>query len=340
MLSTQIQILEKRIAAIEDFLRLYDFKEKAVGVTDASLQSILSAASIKPGLTLEDRAFRHCSVITNLYAIYEHFVTTALSLWLSRIPRYYRFSGLPDSLKNKYRTGISRLIRDIQRRQFGHLSLDSVIENYHKNLKDETPWHFVHEALTIHEANLRHSEINELFGASGIINFWQHIEADPEVKSQADLIDSQISAERHLSDFINYRNDASHGVMVDELLGQQPLSGWISFIKAICLAMNRALTINVLMQEKKYVPNCVVGCVSEKFSNNIVVAKLKAQQRIRSGDLLFFLKPRSYVFAEVLSIQVDNVAQTDIVSLADGFEVGLQISQEVQEDADVISLVL
>jgi hypothetical protein len=79
--------------------------------------------------------------------------------------------------------GISQLARDIRRRRFYHLSWDSVIETYRKNLIDDHPWQFVCGALMIRETNLRRNEINALFGSVSLPDFWHHIEGDPDVKS-------------------------------------------------------------------------------------------------------------------------------------------------------------
>jgi RiboL-PSP-HEPN len=336
MLSAQIQILEKRIAAIEIFLHLYDFKKRSAEIQDADMQSILAAA-FPTGMTTEDRAFRHCAIVTNLYAIYEHFVETALSYWLSIVPRYYRFSALPETFKNKYRNGISQVVRDIQRRQFDHLSLAFVIETYHKSLIDDHPWQFVHEALTIHATNLRRAEIDSLFGSAGLPNFWNRIEDDLEVKSKAELIDTTRNADKLLAEFVNYRNDASHGV-VDELLGPQPLNEWTVFIKAICHAVNRAVTQHILLKEKEYDKSCTVGRVTEKFKNNIVVIKMKSAKNIKLGDRPFFLSSKSHIVAQILSIQINGKPEENVVAPTDDFEVGLKLSEEVPKGADVITM--
>jgi hypothetical protein len=72
----------------------------------------VTVRGLSPVHSQEERIFRHCTVINELYRTYEEFVESILEFWLLRVPRYLKFSQLDNSLHNAYRHGMSRIIKD------------------------------------------------------------------------------------------------------------------------------------------------------------------------------------------------------------------------------------
>lgn len=323
MLTSNIQYLEKRLSAIENCLQLYSNWEVA---TPPNLHNHLSQ---------NDRLFRHCSTITNLYALWEKFVKDALSSWLTLIPRYRRFDQLTENFRNKYRLSMGTLLRDISRREFRHLRLQSVIQAYHGALQGGGTWAFVTDALTMHESNIRKEQLVQLFSSIDIPDIWHEIENDFEVKAQRDSIDGSVNAENLLNDFVNYRNDSSHGDP-EELLGPDILRQWICFIRAICNALNRSLTLRALHYERECRPDNVYGVVLNKYRGNVAILRLISGKRIRVGDAFHFYRPNSFKIAQILSIQINGESTNEYVAALTDVEVGLGLSVEVQDNAEML----
>jgi hypothetical protein len=325
MLTTVIENLNPRFQSLENCLELYANWETAV-------PPHLAAA---PGL--QDRSFRHCSIITALYALWEGFVEDALAVWLIRLPRYFTFAALSDPLKNRYRCAVANLVHGITRREFRHLTIETIIETYHDSLKGNPNWSFVADALTMHDANIRKEQIAQLFSSLEIPDIWRSIETDPEVVAQRDVIDGSVNAENLLNEFVNHRNDASHGAPED-LLGPDLLRQWISFIRAMCNAINRALTLRALQGERHHFPDCAYGKVVHKHKGNIAIVELYQGKRLKLGDSFYFLRQNSYRIALVQSLQVDGVNHNEISAIDNIIEVGIALSTEIQNDCELVSV--
>ena len=338
MLSTLIQSVKNRATAANAFLLLSELRDEAFGDKQSTLNSFLNQRKYPDVHVQDDRIFRHCSVVSHLYAVYEDFVHNSLQLWLARMPRYYRFSHLDESLQNAYRSGMATLIRDIGKRQFRHLSLLHLLERYTICIRDDQPWQFVPEALTLHEINLRRSELERMFTVVGFHEFWHLLEGNRYLKLYMENADDLDRVETLLDYFVTYRNEASHGIP-DEILGSDSLRQWISFTTAICEAIAEIITIKTLSFEKALNPSCVIGHVSEKYGDNIVVAKC-SRCELYVGQQLYFLKPSSVTHAIIESLQLDDKNVIDIKVQNDEVEVGMRMSSDVRKRAEILDISL
>jgi len=280
MLQKLICKVEKKAKTIDVFLDWYEILDSE----DADAERKINDLGIKRSPVKEEHAFRQCAVITHLYSTYETFVEDALAFWLSKMPLY--FQSVPDGLKNKYRLGISKIIRDIDRRQYRHLELSDVLTKFLKSVNPNREWSFVTDALTMHENNLRRAELEGLFNTATYDSFWHDLENSPKVKKFLSDIDK--SLEDHLDDFVNYRNEAAHG-SPDELISLGALRDWIEFVMIVCKSIADIITLKILHLERERNPDCILGEVIHKYSGNISIVKC-VRGSLYIGQQIFFCK--------------------------------------------------
>src|SRR5438445_5661867 len=122
MLSSLLRQVTDRTAVLENFLRLCIACDEAAEQPLSVLSHELLARNALPGDLAQERTFRHCAIITQLYSVYEFFAEACIGFWLARLPRYQSFSQLSTQFKNTYRYGLGRVIQDINKRRYRNLS--------------------------------------------------------------------------------------------------------------------------------------------------------------------------------------------------------------------------
>lgn len=315
-LQKHIHKVEEKAKTIDAFLDWCEILDSA----DAEAKRKINELGIRRSPIREEHAFRQCAVITQLYSTYETFVEAALAFWLSKMPLY--FQSVPDGLKNKYRLGISKIIRDIDRRQYRHLELSDVLTKFLKSVNPDSEWSFVTDALTMHENNLRRTELEGLFNTATYDSFWHDLENN--------LSHIYKSLENHLEDFVNYRNEAAHG-SPDELISLGALRDWIEFVVIVCKSIADIITLKILHLEKEKHPDCILGEVIHKYSGNISIVKC-VRGSLYIGQQIFFVKEKSYVSTEVLSLQLDEI-DISRIEVKNESEVGGRTKGEVKKES-------
>jgi hypothetical protein len=271
-----------------------------------------------------------------LYAIYEWFVESTLSFWLSRLPRYQAFPDLPEAFRNAYRYGIARVIQNIDHRRYRHLSLSSVLEKYLTSVQGASSWEFVNDALTSHEANLRHSEFEKMFNSVGLEGIWHSLEENHHITDHKTETDTNKSLEQLILDLVTFRNEASHATP-DEILGSDALNEWIAFVRAFCSSLADVITHRVVRAEATYKPNSVIGTVTEILRDNIVIVTC-VPGTLRVGESIYFLRERDCTKAIIESLQLNDANHKEIHIDQSGIEVGVQTSIKVRGNPRMVRI--
>ena len=334
MLTSLTTRVKARAKVLDRFLDLCDICDDAAADPGSALHAELSAIGVFGGDVAEERVFRHCTIITQLYGLYESFSEAALGFWLARLPHYRAFNDLPCSFKNAYREGIARIVHGSEKRKYRHLVLIDVLSKYLSSLSGESPWEFVGEALTTHERNLRRSEFEQLFHAAGLNGVWSFLERGTAILELTQEGDTDKSLDGMILDLVTYRNDASHGTP-DEILGADTLRQWIAFIEAFCDTLALFVTHRIVTEEAAHRPEALYGVVTETFRDNVAVVRCD-RGKFCLGDHLFFLRDCDCTQARIDSLQVDDIDHTCVEIEHAGFEVGIRTSVRVRRGARVV----
>lgn len=292
--------------------QLIDIHELAVEGKDPSTRSRMKVYAVS-------------SCVTNLYAIYERFVESAISDYLDALPELSQFTELSSELRNEYRIGISYILSRIDNERYKNLGHENVIRWYHEALSNKANYRFVSEALTRHEQNLRLNSLGNLLAKIQLNELTAWLTNSPTIKL---LYDSNLSIieqlEAELKIFIQVRNDAAHGGL-DDIEGKENLQRYCklirSLIESISAYMHKSLFTKRIIAKK----NLSIGRVTEVFQNaGAFIAQLSDKSSIRVGMNIYFIGEKYYLSQKIESLKIDDEDVTLLVCPNDNFEVGIK----------------
>ncbi|WP_231867054.1 MULTISPECIES: MAE_28990/MAE_18760 family HEPN-like nuclease [unclassified Anabaena] len=274
----------------------------------------------------EWRIYDHCAVVTRLYAIYERFVEELISDWLILLPELYPcYSDLEETIRNTHRVGVGRLLVELNKSRYEHLTSEKVMQGLFYGNTGEKEYELLPDAFLIHEQNLRRETLERLFANAGISNAWVWVEKHRAIKHFLEEIrGNQNTAEGELNEFISYRNDAAHGVP-DDVLGASALLELCDFIDALCEALAELVTYQVIKRKKLIGKIREVGTIIGWFKRaNAGVAKV-AEIKLSVGNQLFLVSEDTSCcyLVTIKSLHVNDNPVNDLQTTT-GMEVGLK----------------
>ncbi|AFZ52236.1 MAE_28990/MAE_18760 family HEPN-like nuclease [Cyanobacterium aponinum AL20118] len=224
------------------------------------------------------KRYQHCSVITQLYAIYEDFVEELISIWIDNLPNIFeKYSDLGMDFQKQYILGIAKLIKRLNRNKYPELKLEKLI-NIPKNTNIN--YKLVQEVFTDHQYNLRMSELNKLLDNAGIKNTSDWLQKSNSIQQSISSINSnQTTVEKELQRFINYRNDASHNIQQDNILNFNELIDFCNFINTICFSLHDLILYQTL--ERMIALNKIITLGQiRQYRDKLKSARLKVNNSI------------------------------------------------------------
>ncbi|WP_446358366.1 MAE_28990/MAE_18760 family HEPN-like nuclease [Coleofasciculus sp. A1-SPW-01] len=129
--------------------------------------------------------YDHCAVVTRLYAIYERFVENLIREWIQVLPDLFPvYADLEERICNTHRIGVARLLLDLTKNRFGHLSIEEVIRGlFYGASGTGTKYELLPDAFLLHEQNLRREPLEKMFADAGIGNAWTWVEKYRKIKN-------------------------------------------------------------------------------------------------------------------------------------------------------------
>ncbi|MBW4544909.1 MAG: hypothetical protein KME25_10765 [Symplocastrum torsivum CPER-KK1] len=283
-----------------------------------------------PGVT-EWRVYDHCAVVTHLYAIYERFVENLITDWVRLLPSIFpRYVDLEETIQNTHRTGVGRLLCDLKKNRFEHLSIDQVVQGLFRGVTGEEEYALLPDAFLLHEQNLWKGVLEKLLADAGIQNAWGWVEKHRAVKHFLEVRVSENTAEGELNELITYRNEAAHGTVIDNFLGSNALLELCEFIETLCQALAELVTYQVIERQKSIGQVREIGRITQWFKKpRAAVANVEETTLSVRGSL--FLVGEAYCqFATIESIRINDVDQ-ETVKITSGMEVGLKFNVDARE---------
>ncbi|MEG3877491.1 MAE_28990/MAE_18760 family HEPN-like nuclease [Microcoleus sp. herbarium7] len=274
------------------------------------------------------------AVVTRLYAIYERFVEDLISDWLRLLPDLVpRYSDLEEKIQNTHREGIGRLLIDIKKNRFQHLSVEKVVQGLSCGITDTGKYELLPDAFLLHEQNLRKEVLETVLRNAGIDEAWKWVTNHKEIKYFVEEVrGSQNTAEGELKQLVDYRNEAAHG-SVDEILGTQELLELGDFVEALCKSLADLVTYNIIVRQSDRGLVREIGKITEWFKKpQAGVAKVK-EVKLTLGECVFLVlvnEQLSYCYsAKIESIQL-NALSHDRLEITSETEVGLKFDRDAR----------
>jgi len=334
MFDELLEIVNVNISTVKKIIQTNDRLREIVFRNDTVIQQKLDentqfTALIK-GVASEQEwlVYDHCAVVTRLYAIYERFVEDLITEWLEYLPDIVtQYSDLEERIKDTHQTGVGRLLLDLKKKRFEHLSINEVIQGLFNGVTGKEKYKLIPDAFLLHEQNLRREVLEKLFADAGISNAWAWVDKHREVKQFIeDVRGSQTTAEAVLNELITYRNDAAHGAIVDDILDSKELLELGDFIQVLCEALAELVTFQIVNKYNK------ISQITEWYKQpKAGVAKVK-EITLSVGQNLFLVNEASSYcqLAKIESIMINDVPQEQVIATTEQ-EVGLKFNIEGRE---------
>lgn len=280
------------------------------------------------------RVIDHCAAVTRTYALFESFVMEILREYLAFLSSAYKLSDLGADFGAKYTRGIGKILHDQDKHRYRNLNVASVISGVTDALAGKEGYHIQAEALLRIEQNLRMTELQRLFGDCGLVGVESWVTKHPAIidffAQQSRLSETAAS---ELKQIVDYRNEAAHGE-VDDVLGPDVLIEFTHFFEAMSRGLIDFIQYDTLRRAKEVSRATVVGVISERYKEDVVVAKVK-NATLTIGDKLYVFKKGMTTTAIIKSIQMDGVGK-DTVAVTEETEVGLRIGTRAKVGCELL----
>jgi len=278
--------------------------------------------------------YDRCAVVTRLYAIYERFVEDLIAEWLELLPDIVtKYSDLEKSIKDTHQIGVGRLLLDLKKKRFEHLSINEVIQGLFDGVTGQEKYKLIPDAFLLHEQNLRREVLEKLFADAGISNAWDWVNKHRTVKQFIEEVrGSQNTAEGELNELITYRNDAAHGAIVDDILGTKELLELGDFVETLCQSLAELVTFQVISRQTAIGKAKEIGQVTEWFKKSRAgVAKVKKINLSVDKKVFLVNEASSYCrLATIESIMINDISKEQVV-ITHEQEVGLKFDIDAKK---------
>jgi hypothetical protein len=300
---------------------------------------IIALFEIIPGQR-EWQVYDRSAAVTRLYAIYERFVEDLISDWLRLLPQIIiDYSKLEDRIKNTHREGIGRLLLDLKKNRFQHLSIERVVQGLFSGVSVTRQYELLPEAFLLQEQNLRRDVLEKLLADAGIENAWEWIKKHRNIKNFVEEVrGNQNNAEGELKRLVDYRNEAAHG-LADEILATQELLDLCDLIEALCQALAELVSYQVILKKEQVGQAKSIGRITEWFKQpRAAVAKVK-ETTLAVGDSLWLVGEASSCcqIAEIQSFKIDDIAKQQENITAE-IEVGLKFDIDARKGLSLYTI--
>ncbi|WP_159011370.1 MAE_28990/MAE_18760 family HEPN-like nuclease [Bradyrhizobium sp. S69] len=280
------------------------------------------------------RVIDHCAAITRTYALFESFIWQLLREYLAFLSGSYTLTALGPDFRSKYTRGIGQILVEQDKQRYRGVDISKLIAGVNQAMADEAGYQIQPEALLRAEQNLRMTELQRLFSQCGLagLDVWvtKHSAVEEFFAAQSRLSET---AESELRQIVEYRNEAAHGD-VDQVLGPDVLIEFTHFFEALCKSVTDFIQYDTLRRAKEVGKATVVGIISERFHDDIVVAKV-TNSTLKIGELIYVFGKGLTMIAEIRSIQLDDVDVQEAV-LVEETEVGLRLGVRTRVGCELI----
>jgi hypothetical protein len=304
------------------------------------------------------RRFDYAAFAVALYASFEKFVENLVAAYIRLESRRVQYSALPQKMTDKHLTGTAELLwrGHIGEGRYAGLSELGVIKNLFECLNGTIPYTLNEAVVVAHDANLRASEIDAVFGAAGIEQVCDRVrKADALVDwyCTATGLDTppqdgvkRTVIEERLKEIVERRNQVAHrGGNPIDLLGVDAMNEAIGFIEGFsksifALVVGRYLEAHHATSAKRV--DLVLRQGDGPFKNRTIVVVEKPAQRLFIGQPVFVvLESAGARWGRIQSLRIDD---TDVEAVEpdaaapQGVGVGLDFKHPKNTGAKLVAL--
>ena len=325
-------LLDSQIDELQSLLR---FNERIRSASQ--LSEIVDGVPIAiPGLpALTVSISNHCVGVTRLYAIYETYVDTLVREWLLRLPEIYsNYVVLPKEIHKAYRAGIAHILARYGENNphYENLSERKIVDGFHAGLSGKSTYSLLPDAFLTSPNNYRWETLNEIVHKAGILG------AERELDYLVDSGAGQTSIRSELNSLVEYRNQAAHIAVIDDILAVNRIIEISEYMRNLCHRLSDVVTSAYIkngIKENKFI--CVAHVI-HRFSGTIIGVKSEKCSWHRGMKLAVPCKGGVYKYATIQSLEVQRVRHETFDALG-GEEMGLELDIVVGSRSKIYSQV-
>jgi hypothetical protein len=286
---------------------------------------------------LDWQIYDHCAALTRLYAAYERYVGELVSEYVRLLPKLYiRYSDLPASITTQHRVGVGHILLKIgEKGPYKNLEEQVIVRELAAGLSGASEYTLLADAFFIDRQNLRFEMLCRLFSALGFKHCGRSINRHPQVMEfiRAERADTS-SAEKELSDFIEYRNEAAHR-KVENVLAIDAIGATGRFVVAVATALAEMVEEGVLKKRMELNHYSPVLSISEvHYDGYVVVGTPIANVDIAVGDEVILFGKNVCHRVKLESMQLNGQPLQN--TTGDGAtEIGFRLNRRAQTGAEL-----
>lgn len=279
----------------------------------------------------------HCAAFTRLYAVYECFVFDLVKEWLRLLPELYRtYEALPPGVKDGHRTGVAEILARLGGDRYAHLSEEAIIRGIYRGLSNAGSYDLLSDAFLIDDQNLRRDALSKLMSRVGIPDSWKWVsEHYLTQRFMLEVRGDTETPESELRSFVQYRNEAAHGV-VASVLGREEIGKIAEFVGILCTVLAELVSSRIVSRRVEIGTAAIIGQVIRQFRDNVIGVKTVATT-LAVGDEVYAVRSNGCYAAQLLSIEVKHRGFLELRA-RDGEEVGMRLTLPVKAGAKLVKL--
>jgi hypothetical protein len=279
--------------------------------------------------------YDHGAAVTRLYAVYERFIENLVAEWLSLLPVLWpKYDELDERIRRTHREGVGRMLSTLHYRRNRSVDPVGLIKGLLQGIST-APYSVDPVAFIQTERNYKPDVLRTFFNSVGIEDSWSWVDEHAVVQ---EYIGSSTrpdpTLENALADFVNYRNDAAHG-LADDILGADALLELVDLVEAISIALAELVRDRIVQGLLKVNQAIELGVITEVFRGSGAVVAKCAQGTISTGDSLIVCGKRVCREVSVATIQMNDQPCYG-VSILHETEVGLAIGEGMRRNWKLI----
>ncbi len=265
----------------------------------------------------DKKIFEYKVIIIFIYGVLERFVSIWIGEYLYKVSKIVPYDEL--SFKENHFEFSNRLISMILEKRwdkYEHLKKEEILEKLNDCLKNPKNYELNTDAFTIQAGNLRHKKICEIFNRLHI-NLDEYLGKDEHFTNAIGLFEKGIASMEpsifyaKIDDLVRRRNEIAHGIDVDDILDKSSIEDVIIFMRSYCKALFRALNVNYIEQETKYLYQ-EIKVVHQVWDRKILGFQID-NYLIKKGDFLIVKDNKGVFYKEqIIEIQVNKKAYDSI----------------------------
>ena len=281
--------------------------------------------------------YDHGAAVTRLYAVYERFIEDLAAEWLSFLPILWpKYEELDERIRRTHREGVGRMLGTLHYRRNRSVDPVGLVTGLLQGISN-APYSVDPVAFIRTERNYKPDVLRTFFNSVGINDCWLWVDKHAVVLAYIESSTRQDpTLENALTDFVNYRNDAAHG-LADEILGMDALLELVALVEAISVALAELVRDQIVQGLLKVDQAIELGVITEVFPRAGAVVVKCSKGTISKGETLIVCGNRMCKEVSIATIQM-NGHSCDGISILDETEVGLALGEGMRPNYKLVKL--